>query len=545
MARVALAALRSAWPGVGAGIFALALYLRTAAPGLTWAHYGADGGDLLAAALTRGVPHPPGYPTYQLLLVAAVRVFPAEPARVGNILSAVCAALAAALLADLARRMAAAYPPTVRGTAGLAAGLAWAASPGLWSQAVITEVYALNALAAVGLLWLAWRWRAARTAGARGRGWLAAAGLGWGLGLGNHLTLALLWPGLAVGLAAPAFLAGAASLSRRRGAGPPVSLLPQAPHCPGARRLGGEIAVFSAAFLLGVSVYAYLPWAARQGPPINWGDPSTFAGLRWLVSAEIYRGMVFGVPWSALPQRLAAWGAEAGRQFGGGPWGMLIALAGLWRLEQTDRRWWWTTTLGALAFTAYGIGYNAADSIVYLAPAWAMAGLWLGEGVAWLAMRAESWRGRRWGLAVALLLAIGLPVASLGRWWPEMDLSRERAAEQYLAEVQRSAERDAVILVGGDQATFALWYGRYGRNLRPDVTPVNVHLYDYGWYQAALLRYHPQLVAVTRDGRLPPVEQFVVEAARRWPLYRADALASFETGLRERPEGALVRLFAP
>ncbi|MGD9101843.1 MAG: DUF2723 domain-containing protein, partial [Anaerolineae bacterium] len=43
------------------------VYGLTLAPGLTWAHYGADGGDLVTAAHTLGVPHPPGYPTYTLL----------------------------------------------------------------------------------------------------------------------------------------------------------------------------------------------------------------------------------------------------------------------------------------------------------------------------------------------------------------------------------------------------------------------------------------------------------------------------------------------
>ena len=122
-----------------------------------------------------------------------------------------------------------------------------------------------------------------------------------------------------------------------------------------------------------------------QAPPINWGDPSTPGGFWWVVSASIYRPLVFGIPLADLPHRLAAWGTEAGRQLGGGPWGMAIALVGLWRLEQTDRRWWWTTTLIALAYTAYSVGYNSIDSYVYLIPAWAMASLWAGHGMAWLA----------------------------------------------------------------------------------------------------------------------------------------------------------------
>ena len=161
----------------------MALYARTLAPGLTWAHHAADGGDLLAAALTVGVPHPSGYPTYQLLLRTAIALFPGEPARAGNWLSALCAAAAVALCADLAGRMLARIDsrgaaPGWSGLAALAAALTWAASPILWGQAVVTEVYALNALIVVGLLWLLWRWREAVDAGvgrAAGPGWQAPA----------------------------------------------------------------------------------------------------------------------------------------------------------------------------------------------------------------------------------------------------------------------------------------------------------------------------------------------------------------------------------
>ena len=79
---------------------AFGLYATTAAPGLTWAHFGADGGDLLAAAMTGGVPHPSGYPLYMALLQGWLRlgqwlVPQADPARLGNLFSALCAALTA------------------------------------------------------------------------------------------------------------------------------------------------------------------------------------------------------------------------------------------------------------------------------------------------------------------------------------------------------------------------------------------------------------------------------------------------------------------
>jgi len=511
-------AFRTAWPVLITGGLALALYARTLAPGLTWAHNGADGGDLLTAALTRGVPHPSGYPAYQLLLTSALKLAPGEPARVGNFLSAISAALAVALLTDLARRTLA--EQRWRNVAALAAGLVFATSPGLWSQAIITEVYAPNALAAVLLLWLMWRWREAAIAGRRAWPWLTSAGLVLGLGLGNHLTLALMLPGFIVWMW-PLRRAILRQGSWQTRVLPLVSLA------------------------LGLATYAYLPWAASRVPPINWGDPSTPEGFAWLVSGAIYRDLILGLPLVHLPGRLAAWGGEAARQLGGGVWGALIALLGLWRLEQIDRVWWWTTLFIALAYMAYAVGYNSADSSVYLIPVWAVACLWFAYGVAWIAQRLAAWRGQRWAVASLIVLALGLPLIATVRHWPQMDLSRDRTAQDFVEAALAAAAPNAVILVGGDEPTFALWYARYGLQQRPDLTPVNVHLYDFPWYQASLLRHHPVLVAVAPEGTLPPLEDFVAEAARRWPLYRAGALDGVASGLSEASDGVLVRLGAP
>ncbi|MBC8446777.1 MAG: DUF2723 domain-containing protein, partial [Chloroflexi bacterium] len=54
------------WP-LAVFLVAAAVYGCTLARTFTWRHDGADGGDLIAAAATLGVPHPSGYPTYLLL----------------------------------------------------------------------------------------------------------------------------------------------------------------------------------------------------------------------------------------------------------------------------------------------------------------------------------------------------------------------------------------------------------------------------------------------------------------------------------------------
>ena len=65
--RTLIKSWRSFLPPLFLGVLLLVIYIRTLAPGLTWANGGSDGGDLIAAAATRGIPHPTGYPLYLLL----------------------------------------------------------------------------------------------------------------------------------------------------------------------------------------------------------------------------------------------------------------------------------------------------------------------------------------------------------------------------------------------------------------------------------------------------------------------------------------------
>jgi len=506
------------WPAVVAGIGALVLYARCLAPGLTWSHDGADGGDLLAAALTQGVPHPTGYPTYQLLLRAAIALFPGEPARAGNWLSAVCAAGAAALLADMALRMLPARP--WRGAVALAAALTWAASPTLWSQAVITEVYTLHALLVVVLLWLLWRWRESASVHHAGWPWLAGAGFVFGIGLGNHLSMVLALPGVA------------AWLWTNR----PLLKPLRASGC----------AAIAGVTLLGLSLYLYLPVAAMGAPPVNWGDPKTLQGFWWLVSGQLYRNLVLGLGARDLLARVAAWAGEASRQFGAGPWGALVAFAGLFWLDRHDHAWWRATLLIGLAYSLYAIGYNTRDSYVYLIPVWSVAALWLAAGLFWGGQAITDAGLSRQALRLLwiplVLVLIGLPAFSLVRNWDRMDLSHDHEAQDWVAGALAGADPGGVILAAGDRTTFALWYALYGLKLRPDLTPVNVSLYAYPWYQRALVNHHSLLASKAHGGELPSLEQFVTEVSKERPVYRAEPMDLDFAIAAEHPAGTLVRI---
>jgi hypothetical protein len=119
----------------------MGLYLSTIAPGLSWANYGSDGGELIAAAATGGVAHPSGYPLYLLL----ARLFQFLPigslAFRTNLLSAISTTFAALLVFESVEHSLPLVDGRPNWWAGLAAAYAFGLAPLIWSQAVITEVY--------------------------------------------------------------------------------------------------------------------------------------------------------------------------------------------------------------------------------------------------------------------------------------------------------------------------------------------------------------------------------------------------------------------
>lgn len=481
------------------------LYWWTAAPGLTWAHFGADGGDLLAAAATGGVPHPPGYPLYTLLLRAWLAAGAAwlpnvEPARLGNLFSAATAALSAGFT------MAAAWtvcgPGRARALIALAAGLLWAVTPLVWGQALITEVYAGHALLTAALGWAL----LARP----GRVGLIAALIT--LGTAHHLTFLLLLPA--------AFYWLLANPVRRVSA-------PAA-----AAWLGGGVA-FGALF------YLRIPWAASAQPlpPVNWGYADNWRGLFWLVSGAAYRHYLFGYETGGWLAHVAAWARTLTTQFTAV--GLAVAVLGLAVIDRQRPVLRTFSLLWVVPVSLYAISYATWDSEVYLLPAVWMATIWLAAGLAALAalIEARGWMtpGRAgWLIGAAALAGVAALVALR---LPALSLTHDTEARTFLDGVTRVVEPGSLVLSNGDAETFAVWYGAWGSGellaAAPGVIVVNYSLYQFEWYRRLLRDLYPQVVEMGE-----PIDQLLAASAGRRPVYVVDPLLAALPG-RLEPAGAI------
>lgn len=132
-----------------------------------------------------GTPHSPGYPLYVLLSWLFAHLPVGTLAFRINLLSVVCGAIAAGLFALILRELG------CRPIVSFAGALAIALGRLFWSQAILAEVYMLNAVLFGGVILFLLRW--SRT---RAHADLAAALGFFGLGLAHHLTLAMTGPAL-------------------------------------------------------------------------------------------------------------------------------------------------------------------------------------------------------------------------------------------------------------------------------------------------------------------------------------------------------------
>ena len=485
------------------GAIALGVYGRTTAPGLTWAHHGADGGDLIAAAMTWGVPHPSGYPTFVVLSRLFSLLPLGELARRFALFSGTMAALAVSLAASAIRETLDDGRPSAptwwSAAASALAALALATSPALWSQAIIAEVYALHLALVAALLVLA------LAPGRHQRGYWFLLGLIAGLGLGNHLTLALTLPGICI-------------------------------LCWSRTSMRDRLAA-ALGTVLGLGVYAYVPLAARAQPPVSWGDARSWSGFWWLISGRLYHHYAMAATGGDIGRRLLAALGLWRQQFG--LLGVGCTVLGVWSWIEERR---WRTVLGTASIwllpLVYAIGYDTPDSMLYLLPSYLIGAVWIAAGAGWLARVASQERKlpMGWSYAGAALLLAVLPAVSLIRWWGPLNLSTDREATVWLDQTLTTLPEDAALITLQDRHTFALWYAVYAQGRRPDVLVVDGDLYVEPWYRQQIGRQ------AGIDAPPPQLPELLSLLSAERPLYASANRIDLARRYQLAPEGPIWRL---
>jgi hypothetical protein len=292
-------------------------YSLSIAPSLTWAHFSADGGDLISAVVTGGVPHPGGYPLY-LILARGFQLLPVGSlAFRTNLLSAFCTILTALLLYTYLLAQFRGRP--MAQFSSFFAAIAYGLAPFVWGQALVTEVYALHSLLIMLCLYVL------SLKESKLNEWMC--GFVFGIAATNHLTAIMMLPLLVLGRGGKLFISTSDLLKR----------------CAGVAG--------------GLSLYLSLPVRAYFNPPINWGNASALDGFFWLISGQLYRQYLFSLPLADVFQRLRAF---AGFLFDQYTWlGVLFGIYGL--VSLSSRRIAISTVWMAVVFLLLAIFYWTDD----------------------------------------------------------------------------------------------------------------------------------------------------------------------------------------
>jgi hypothetical protein len=504
--------------GVGVSLLAFVLYVMTLAP--TVLPYSSP--DLLDAAMLQmqvavlGISHPTGYPTYLMLSHLFTYLPVGDVAYRANLASAAWAALAvlavyaAGLL--LSRRVAAAA------VGALTFGLGTA----LWSQAVIAEVYPLNALflALTVLALLFWRER-------RRDRYLLISALLTGLCLTNHLTSGLLLPAslLFVGLV-------------------------------DWRKLLEWRLMLKAAglFFLGLTPYLYLPVRAWMNTPFEGNNPTNFERFWYIVSGGNLTGTFFAFGPAELPGRLAFY------------WGhlmdnmnllvVMVTLAGAATMVFRDRAG--AGLFGFLFFgwLFYSLGNDIPDIHLYFIPTYLVLCLWATLGFGTLLGLAGSLLAGLPRVPAGLVLSVLsvglllLPLFDVRAKYAENDMSDAYLGRERIEAVANSAARGATILHHRSE----LWYMVLVEERRRDLTLVDPfwHNRDIGY---ADIVWPADIDLPTTDRRYGTDDFSGVTAARKaaekGPVYILEEDGISPAGLYDagwttrRVEGALYELIPP
>ncbi len=430
------AAARALPPLLAAGV-PFVLYVETLAPTV----YNIDSAELATAAATWGIPHPPGYPLYALLAHAFVAIPVGDVGFRVNLLSALYAA--AALLAL--------YAIVVRLTSLPAAGVAAAWLLGLsypfWTNAVVAEVYTLDAALLGGLLLFLLRWRdTSRTLD------LVVACAFLGLSLANRTTGALSVPALALFVS------------------------------PALRSNWRQIATAIPAAIPGVALNLLLPLRSASDSAYHWGssydldgrevridltDPHT---LWWYVTAKIYRPLTEIYDWPDRLREARIFANDLWYAFLGG--GVLLGALGLvWLLRRQPRVALLLLVVG-VPQAAFFINYAVVDKQTMFLNVYFIVAVLAGCGVARLHDLLRSRLSARVVRAGSCAVIAGVALLLVWQNYPLADVSRDYRARDR-AELLFARADDSAVVMGGWTDIAPLQYLQMAEGERDDLALVH------------------------------------------------------------------------
>jgi hypothetical protein len=476
--------------------------------------YGGDVGDLVAAAYTLGVAHPPGYPLFTFLGFLLSHV-PLNMLTVSKIalISVISAILSLYFLWNILRLT------VVSRLVSLLSVSILSFSYLFWLYSELPEVFILNVLLCLVFLFftvLFYKTNKFKH--------LLLASFFLGLGLTNHQTIVLLVPQFLMFL-----------ILRRNE----------------IFKFKTKLLLVPLAFLLGLIPYIYIPIAASNNPPINWDNASNLQNFIRLVLRRDYGTFSAGAfPQPVLDAKIVILKNFVMTFISSITFpAVLIGLTGILYSLKKDK----VISLGLLlsfiltgpVFTLYA-GFPVVNSFIlgaaerfFILPI-ALFVIFTAYGLVALKVFCERIFSKKI-YAIALILVFFLiPVLLFQANYKKTDLSQTTLGTQFGKDYLRNLPKGAILIVSGDTKSFNIWYTRYVLRFRTDIELVTIG--NFGFES----KYFKNAVNQTqKESRLKGMDLYqktLENITLKRPVYSTDPISLTSKDFVWLPSGLSVRL---
>jgi hypothetical protein len=465
-----------------------------------------DSGDLVTAAATAGVPHPPGYPLYTFL----GWIFSHIPIstvvwRIG-LLSSIPHAIVLFFVYKIV------YEYTKNKIAALFSLFVLLGNYVFFLYSVTPEVFAFLDLFVVLLIWLLLTWD--RSKKQRDFYWMIFV---MGISLTHHQIILFLFPSfLYVFWMKRTFIRSHSSIFRVAGI-----------------------------FLAGLIPYLYVPVAASGFSIINWNHATTIQNFIRLVTRYDYGTFQSGAVIGALPvQRLLQFKTYAQYLLIDFTWvGIVCMLCGCMYLWQKRRLHFWFFIVSIVSIGPFFLFYASfpmANRFTlgtyerFLLPSYVIVSILIGIGFSYITDRIKKSAVRFVYIGIVGICFFYVFYLTGITLWKFAGYAKDQTAQHMATDVLTSMPQRAVLLIDRDTMLFTAQYMRYVEGVRPDVALIHGNRIGNTDYQRTVLHLFPALsidsvrdattaaqfmTTVGLDGRLFSYTKYPVPEGWYWVPY--------------------------
>ncbi|MEW6679631.1 MAG: DUF2723 domain-containing protein [bacterium] len=419
-----------------------------------------DSGEMITAAYSLGISHPPGYPLYCILGKLLMTFIP-----IGNIalrmnfFSCLSASLASMFLCFIGMRL---YKDKI---IAIVPALVFSFSRIFWQQAVISEKYTLNALFLSLLILILLKWQENSKFKIQNSKLLYLFSFVLGLSFTHHLQTIFIIP-------SAIFLILSIFLKRQK-----------------KRRESYNYSYIFIFFFIPLLLYIYLPIRAATNPSANWGSPDTLerfishitvkeyshyfaSSSQWLSN---FKSSLYFFPsqftfFILIPAIIGIFIMSAKRRFEAIFFGLIIAFDIL-----------------------HSIRYQIHNIEDYYIPTFLVLSILLGEFLVFAKNKIKHIR--------AFFLLI--PLIPLLTNYYSANRDRDFYSYDYGRNILEPLEKNSILLIMGDTFAFPLWYLHFVENVRCDVALIDKLELRYLWYCENLKKRYPDIAFSFEPSKKP------------------------------------------